>query len=72
METLSDYLSKNLNVIANLTKNMVSLAGKTYDLISHDAHKPDASVIIAAGSGSKVGELILFIHFGSLVIDFII
>lgn len=32
------------------------MVGKSYDLVSFAAHKPDATVILASASESKVGE----------------
>ncbi|KMZ70592.1 hypothetical protein ZOSMA_199G00290 [Zostera marina] len=53
----SDIDGKEITIRLNKDGNIGSFetsTGKTYDLVSHDAQKPDASVIIASGSGSKV------------------
>ncbi|KMZ70587.1 hypothetical protein ZOSMA_199G00240 [Zostera marina] len=55
----SDIDGKEITIRLNKDGNIGSFetsTGKTYDLVSHDAQKPDASVIIASGSGSKVGS----------------
>ncbi|KMZ67473.1 hypothetical protein ZOSMA_267G00260 [Zostera marina] len=53
----SDIDGKEITIRLNKDGNIGSFessAGKTYDLVSHDAQKPDAFVITASGSGSKV------------------